>query len=108
MATKQTVITHHVKENPAWICDSDVGAGDLENPDGVDSKLPVVYVVIGDDDQYVYSAGSLETARFFLSLNDIPNLRTNDQERICEYVPSSQLRALQEKLDAIQSKLDED
>ncbi len=59
------------------------------------SSFPIVYVVLSDDNQYKYSSGDLKTAKLYMSLNDISSLKTNSQERICEYVHSSQLEAMQ-------------
>lgn len=30
MSPRQTVITHHVKENPEWVCEGDLGRGCVE------------------------------------------------------------------------------
>jgi len=44
MSPKQTVITQHVKENPAWICEGDLGRGYVEEnrKKRAPSKLQVV------------------------------------------------------------------
>lgn len=43
LSPKQTVITQHVKENPAWICEGDLGRGYVEErPKRKPSKLKAV------------------------------------------------------------------
>jgi len=48
-------------------------------------KLPVVYVVLDQDDQYVYSSRTKETADLYLSLNSKNELKTSEFERVVIY-----------------------